>query len=116
VQPSTLALGAAVPVLLALTWNTYWPSHTAYAAVALTTGMALVVFIMRRLWAAVREDGVTALMVIVTALVAIVLPVLQWVMVLPSLFISSAVFGGLLIGVFRHRVPHWQEDAVGDRP
>ena len=67
--------------------------------------MALVVFAMRQLWRAIRLDVVTAMVVVTTALASIVLPVLQWVVVLPSVFISSAVCGGLVVGVFRHRIP-----------
>ena len=71
--------------------------------------MALVVFAMRQLWRAIRLDVVTAMVVVTTALASIVLPVLQWVVVLPSVFISSAVFGGLVVGVFRHRIPDWAD-------
>ena len=71
--------------------------------------MALVVFAMRQLWRAIRLDVVTAMVVLTTALASIVLPVLQWVVVLPSVFISSAVFGGLVVGVFRHRIPDWAD-------
>ena len=71
--------------------------------------MALVLFAMRQLWRAIRLDVVTAMVVVTTALASIVLPVLQWVVVLPSVFISSAVFGGLVVGVFRHRIPDWAD-------
>ena len=71
--------------------------------------MALVVFAMRQLWRAIRLDVVTAMVAVTTALASIVLPVLQWVVVLPSVFISSAVFGGLVVGVFRHRIPDWAD-------
>ena len=71
--------------------------------------MALVVFAMRQLWRAIRLDVVTAMVVVTTALASIVLPVLQWVVVLPSVFISSAVCGGLVVGVFRHRIPDWAD-------
>lgn len=71
--------------------------------------MALVVFAMRQLWRAIRLDVVTAMVVVTTALASIVLPVLQWVVVLPSVFISSVVCGGLVVGVFRHRIPDWAD-------
>ena len=71
--------------------------------------MALVLFAMRQLWRAIRLDVVTAMVVVTTALASIVLPVLQWVVVLPSVFISSAVCGGLVVGVFRHRIPDWAD-------
>ena len=108
-HPSTLAIGATVPVFLALTWHHFAPSSTAYAAIGLTTGIALVVFAMRQLWRAIRLDVVTAMVVVTTVLASIVLPVLQWAVVLPSVFISSAVFGGLVVGVFRHRIPDWAD-------
>lgn len=108
-HPATLALGATVPVFLALSWQQMAPSSSAYAAIGFTTGIALVVFVMRQLWRAVSLDVVTGLVVVITGLSSILMPALQWAVLRPSLFVSSAVFGGLLIGAMRHRIPDWAE-------
>ncbi len=39
------------------------------------------------------------------ALFTIVLPLIQYLLQAPSLYISAMVFGGLIVGVLRHRLP-----------
>ena len=113
-HPASLAIGATVPVFLALTWQQMAPSSSAYAAIGFTAGMAIVLFAIRRLWRAIRLDVVTGTVIVVTGLAAVLLPVLQWAALRPSLFLSSAIFGGLALAVVRHRIPEWI-DARRDR-
>jgi|GEM_PF-398709 len=114
IHASTYAIACLVVVFGCLTLQHYYPSSLAYGLVAWTTGMTLAVFGFKRLWSGLVGDWIGLALIILVFLVAVVLPVIQYVMRSPSLFISAMVFGGLLIGVIRERLPNTIEDQQVD--
>lgn len=96
-------------VFASLTLQHYYPSSLAYGLVAWTSGMTLAVFGLKRLWSGLAGDWIGLALVGLVFLVAVLLPVIQYVMRSPSLFISAMVFGGLFIGALNARLPETVE-------
>jgi hypothetical protein len=98
-----------VVVFASLTLQHYYPSTLAYGLIALTAGMTLGVFSLKRLWSGLRGDWIGLSLIALVFILCVLLPVLKYVMQSPSLFISAMVFGGLIIGVLNARLPETVE-------
>lgn len=92
-------------VFSTLAFHHYYPSTQAYGLLAFTVGASGAVFGFKKLWIGVSKDYVSGALVVLTFLVTVVLPIVQWVLQRPSLFVSAMIFGGLLVGVLRERMP-----------
>ncbi len=98
-------MACLVVVFATLAFHHYYPSTQAYSLMAFTVGAAAAVYGFKQLWKGLSRDYISATLVVLTFLVAVVLPIVQWVLQRPSLFISALIFGGLLIGALRDRLP-----------
>lgn len=98
-------------VFSALSLNHYFPSSTAYGLVAFTSGMALAIYGFKQLWAGLSGDWIGRTLVGLVFVFTVVLPAIQLLTTVPSLYVSAMIFGGLLIGVVRDRLPDTLERA-----
>lgn len=98
-----------VVVFASLTLQHYYPSTLAYGLIALTAGMTLGVFGLKRLWSGLSDDWIGLALISLVFILCVLLPVLKYVMQSPSLFISAMVFGALFIGALNARLPETVE-------
>ncbi len=114
IRAASYAVACLAIVFASLTLQHYYPSTAAYGLVAWTSGMVLAVFVFKRLWSGLQSDWLGLSLVGLVFLVAVVLPIVQYVLQAPSLFISAMVFGGLVVGVFKGRLPETIERSEAD--
>ncbi len=98
-------MACLVLVFACLSLNHFYPSKTAYTLVGFASGMVVGVYVFKSLWSGLSNDWVGASVVILTALFTVVLPAVQLLLQSPSLYVSAGIFGVLLIGVLRDRLP-----------
>jgi hypothetical protein len=104
-RAASFSIVCLVGVFAALSLNHFYPSKMAYGLVALTSGATLSLYWFKGLWRGIHADWLGGLVVVLVAVFTIVLPLIQYLLQAPSLYISAMVFGGLIVGVLRHRLP-----------
>lgn len=104
-RAATFSILCLVGVFAALTLNHFYPSKMAYGLVALSSGATASLYWFKGLWRGMQADWLGGLVIVLVAVFTIVLPLVQYLLQAPSLYISAMVFGGLIVGVLRHRLP-----------
>jgi hypothetical protein len=104
-RAATFSMLCLVGVFATLTLNHFYPSKMAYSLVAVSSGATAAVYWFKELWRNLKADWLSGFVIVLVAVFTVALPLVQYVLQAPSLYISAMVFGGLVVGALRHRLP-----------